>query len=111
MYVPATGSVNVSRKAVGPETNKLATVDVFGWRTRKSRPGTVLPAAVNVTFCPAVAVNVRTATSPIVVIVTVVGVPIAVVPRVVRDGVQGECQRADQRVARIDQDRVRTGHG
>ena len=80
VYVPVTASVNALRVAVGPEANNVATLLPLGLRTMRSTPGIVLPETDKLTLCPAVALNVRTATSPIVPIVTVVGVPIAVVP-------------------------------
>ena len=81
VYVPVTGNVNVSRNAVGAaRRTAIATVAAVRMRTVRSTPGIVFPLTVSVSFWPAVAVNVRTAFSPIVPIVTVVGVPIAVVP-------------------------------
>ncbi len=83
VYVPVVGSVNVSWKAAADKTDSAVTNPPFGSRTLRSAPAPpprmVFPATDNVTFWPAVAANVRTATSPIVPIVTAVGVPIVVV--------------------------------
>ena len=80
VYVPVAGNVNVSRKAVAAEANNVATVEPLELFTKRSTPAIVLPVTRNVTFCPAFAAKVRSAFSPIVPIVTVVGESSAVVP-------------------------------
>ena len=68
-----------------------------------------MPDTVNVTFWPAVAVNVRTAFSPIVVVDTVVGVPIAVVPVLSGTSASRNVSVPVCWIARVDGDRVRAG--
>ena len=106
-----TDKVNTSRKAVGDEAAATALVLPLGSRTMMSATGIVLPVTVRVSFCPAVAVNVRTATSPIVPMVTVVGVPIAVVPTLFGTAFKVNVSVPTCVVARIDGDRVRSGDG
>src|SRR5438105_2950113 len=80
VYVPATGSVNADPDPVAADTDNVETVPPLGWRTVKTAPGIVFPVTDSVRLCDAAPVNERTAFSPGVPIVTVVGVPIDVVP-------------------------------
>ncbi len=83
VYVPGDGQgerVAEPGRAEHRTATPPTTSSPVGRTTNSTPPLNVLPDTVNVIFWPAVPVNVRSAFSPIVVVVTVVGVPIAVVP-------------------------------
>ena len=82
MYVPVTGNVNTSWNPVAadPRTAPPRTTTARVAHRQIDPIRNVLPDTDIVSFCPAVPANVRTAFSPIVVVVTVVADPIAVVP-------------------------------